>query len=343
MSYLTNPHDHFFKDLFSRPEVAADFLANYLPPEIVAALDLGSLELIKDSFVDDALRSHLSDLLYRLRLRGGGDAYVCLLFEHKSEPDDWVAWQTLRYKVRAWEMQLRQGATRLSPIIPVVFYHGSRQWQVPREFGALIEFGGHDALREFELGFLYYLCDLSSYDVGQIKGMAILQAGLRLMRTIFTDEFEATLEEVFDLLLREQEPSAMEYLRTILRYAAASRKKFSQADLQAVVEKKLPKPEGIKLMETLAETWMEQGLQKGLQQGLQQARLEDSQTLAERALRAIQRKFGAIEEETQARVRALKFDQILDLIEAFLDFNSANDLADWLRGRAPADSEEKIN
>ncbi|MGH9849897.1 MAG: Rpn family recombination-promoting nuclease/putative transposase, partial [Blastocatellia bacterium] len=303
----------------------------------------GSLELIKDSFVDDALRSHLSDLLYRLRLRGGGDAYVCLLFEHKSEPDDWVAWQTLRYKVRAWEMQLRQGATRLSPIIPVVFYHGSRQWQVPREFGALIEFGGHDALREFELGFLYYLCDLSSYDVGQIKGMAILQAGLRLMRTIFTDEFEATLEEVFDLLLREQEPSAMEYLRTILRYAAASRKKFSQADLQAVVEKKLPKPEGIKLMETLAETWMEQGLQKGLQQGLQQARLEDSQTLAERALRAIQRKFGAIEEETQARVRALKFDQILDLIEAFLDFNSANDLADWLRGRAPADSEEKIN
>ncbi len=335
MSDLTNPHDHFFKDLFSRPEVAADFLANYLPPEIVAALDLGSLELIKDSLVDDALRSHLSDLLYRLRLQGGGDAYVCLLFEHKSEPDDWVNWQILRYKVRGWEAQLRQGATKLSPIIPVVFYHGARRWQVPREFGALIEFGGHDALRKFELEFLYYLCDLSSYDVSQIKGVAILQAGLRLMRTIFTDEFEETLEEVFDLLLREQEPSAMEYLRTILRYAVASKKRFSQEDLQRVVEKKLPKPEGIKLMETLAETWMEQGLQ--------QARLEDSQTLAERALRAIQRKFGAIEEETQASVRALNFDQLADLVEAFLDFNSADDLAAWLRERALADSEEKIN
>jgi predicted transposase/invertase (TIGR01784 family) len=335
MSYLTNPHDHFFKDLFSRPEVAADFLANYLPPEVVAALDLGSLELIKDSFVDEALRSHLSDLLYRLRLQGGGDAYVCLLFEHKSEPDDWVNWQILRYKVRGWETQLRQGATKLSPIIPVVFYHGVRRWQVPREFSALIEFGGHDALREFELESRYYLCDLSSYDVGQIKGMAVLQAGLRLMRTIFTDEFEETLEEVFDLLLREQEPSAMEYLRTILRYTAASRKKFSQEDLRMVVEKKLPKPGSIKLMETLAETWVEQGLQ--------QARLEDSRTLAERALRAIQRKFGAIEEETQASVRALNFDQLADLVEALLDFNSADDLAAWLRERALANSEEKIN
>lgn len=175
----------------------------------------------------------------------------------------------------------------------------------------------------------YYLCDLSSYDVSQIKGVAILQAGLRLMRTIFTDEFEETLEEVFDLLLREQEPTAMEYLRTILRYAIASKKRFSQEDLQRVVEKKLPKPESIKLMETLAETWMEQGLQKGLQQ----ARLEDSQTLAERALRAIQRKFGAIEEETQASVRALNFDQLADLVEALLDFNSADDLAAWLRER----------
>lgn len=335
MSELTNPHDHFFKDLFSRPEVAADFLANYLPPEFVAALDLGSLELIKDSFVDDALRSHLSDLLYRLRLQGGEDVYVGLLFEHKSEPDDWVNWQILRYKVRGWEAQLRQGAAKLSPIIPVVFYHGARRWQVPREFSALIEFGGHDSLREFELESRYYLCDLSSYDVSQIKGVAILQAGLRLMRTIFTDEFEETLEEVFDLLLREQESSAMEYLRTILRYAIASKKRFSQEDLQRVVEKKLTKPEGIKLMETLAETWMEQGFQ--------QARLEYSQTLAERALRAIQRKFGAIEEETQASVRALTFDQLADLVEALLDFNSADDLAVWLRERALADSEEKIN
>jgi predicted transposase/invertase (TIGR01784 family) len=235
---LSSPHDSFFKELFSRPEVAADFLANYLPPEIAAALDLSSLEIVKDSFVDEALRRHLSDLLYRVGLQGGGNAYACMLFEHKSEPYDLVSWQILRYKVRAWEQELRQGAAKLPPIIPIVFYHGQRRWQVPREFSALVDFGGHDVLREFEVESSYYLCDISSYDVSQIKGAAILQAGLRLMQTIFTDEFEETLEEVFDLLLGAREPGATEYLRTILRYAVASRKRLTQERLQQVVERK---------------------------------------------------------------------------------------------------------
>lgn len=36
---LTNPHDRFFKDLFSRREAAQDFLRHYLPPEVSALLD----------------------------------------------------------------------------------------------------------------------------------------------------------------------------------------------------------------------------------------------------------------------------------------------------------------
>jgi predicted transposase YdaD len=39
---LTNPHDRFFKELFSRREVAQDFMSHYLPPELVALLDLST-------------------------------------------------------------------------------------------------------------------------------------------------------------------------------------------------------------------------------------------------------------------------------------------------------------
>ncbi len=332
---LSNPHDSFFKELFSRPEVAADFLANYLPPDVVAALDLRSIELVKDSFVDDALRSHLSDLLYRVGLQGGGSAYACLLFEHKSEPYDWVAWQILRYKVRAWELELRQGATKLPPIIPIVFYHGERRWQVPREFSALIEFGGHDGLRDYEMELRYYLCDFSSYDPSQIKGIAVLQAGLRMMRTIFTDEFEETLEEVLDLLLREKEPNAMEYLRTVIRYAAASRKRLAPDDLRRVVEKIIPKPEATRLMETVAEIWM--------QQGIQQKSLELSQDLATRASRMIHRRFGTIDEETRKRLSTFSFDQLANLMEAFQDFNSIDDLTAWMRQQTINEPQDKIN
>src|SRR5215813_2862601 len=109
MTDLTNPHDRFFKELLARPETATDFLVNYLPPEIVALLDLSVPELAKDSFIDEELRQHFSDLLYRVKLRSGDDAFVYILFEHKSTPDGWTAFQLLRYEVRIWETERRNG------------------------------------------------------------------------------------------------------------------------------------------------------------------------------------------------------------------------------------------
>ena len=64
MSELANPHDSFFKDLLAQPEMAADFLAHYLPPEVAAELDVTGLERVKDSFIDAELQPHFSDLLY---------------------------------------------------------------------------------------------------------------------------------------------------------------------------------------------------------------------------------------------------------------------------------------
>ena len=86
MSNINNPHDKFFKETFSRPEIVRDFLQNYLPAELVNLLNLDSLELQKDNFVDDDLQEHFSDLLYKVQLHDGRFAYIYFLFEHKSYP-----------------------------------------------------------------------------------------------------------------------------------------------------------------------------------------------------------------------------------------------------------------
>ena len=49
---IRNPHDAFFRQVFGQPEVAADFLANYLPANVRAHLDLSQVELQQDSFLD---------------------------------------------------------------------------------------------------------------------------------------------------------------------------------------------------------------------------------------------------------------------------------------------------
>ncbi len=39
MIEISNPHDKFFKEVFSRREVAVDFLRNYLPNDVLSCLD----------------------------------------------------------------------------------------------------------------------------------------------------------------------------------------------------------------------------------------------------------------------------------------------------------------
>jgi hypothetical protein len=63
------PHDALFKAVFSEPANAAAEIAAALPRELVEALDLGSLEAVPGSFVDERLRQSHTDLLFRVRLR----------------------------------------------------------------------------------------------------------------------------------------------------------------------------------------------------------------------------------------------------------------------------------
>jgi predicted transposase YdaD len=45
-------HDRFFKQIFNRPENVRDFIITYLPAEIVAHLELESLEVVSGNYVD---------------------------------------------------------------------------------------------------------------------------------------------------------------------------------------------------------------------------------------------------------------------------------------------------
>ena len=85
MTEITNPHDKFFKEVFGRAEIAAEFMANYLPAEVVASLDLTAPELVKDSFIDKSLQEHFSDLLYKVKLRDTKTAaYIFLLLSTRA-------------------------------------------------------------------------------------------------------------------------------------------------------------------------------------------------------------------------------------------------------------------
>jgi hypothetical protein len=184
------PHDTFFRQLLTQPQVVADFVKNYLPADVVAMLDLTQLQPEKETFVDVRLRKHFSDLLYSVPLKSGGKVFLYLLFEHKSQPDKQARLQLLRYMVRIWEQEWRK-RRQLSPIVPILFYHGQETWSYPVEFADLVE--PPEALKRFTPHFRHLLTDLSAYSDEQVVGEVWLRVSLLVLKHIFDQNLGATI------------------------------------------------------------------------------------------------------------------------------------------------------
>lgn len=326
MNDLANPHDRFFKEVFSRPETAADFLANYLPPDVAAALDVSAPELVKESFIDPDLQEHFSDLLYRIQLVSGGEAFAYLLFEHKSWSYEFTALQLLRYEVRVWEQKLREKTKRLPLIIPIVLHHGRSPWRASLVFETLVEGADNPALEKYVPRFEYHLCDLSSFDENQIKGAAMLRVALSTLKYVFSEDLGSRLTEIFSILRQMPEQSALEFLYTVLKYLSVAAPRVTSNDLTESLATAFPEEEG-GLMQTLAEQWIQQGVQQGVQQGLQQG-------LAGAALRRLRRQFGALDEQKQNRISTLPTEKLEQLDDDLFDFKTIEDLDAWLATQA---------
>ena len=323
MSEIKSPHDSFCKEIMSRLEVAADFLTNYLPPDIVALLDLSGLDLIKDSFVDEELRKHFSDLLYCAPMQEGGEAFIYILFEHKSRPDRWVAFQLLRYEIKIWEPMARSREGKLPPIFPIVFYHGQERWNAPRDFVGLIadapDEGGTHSLIKHQPWLEYYLCDFSTPAAEEVRGGALLCAYLLLMKYIHSDDLGARLPGIFGRLSRLSPEAVMGFLSVALRYLSIASHKLNVEDVRMAIQEVFPEKE-FPVIAPFALTWIEEGRQEGRQE-----------EAAAFALRQLKKKFGELGAETEAQIKALSLETLEELGEALIEFASADDLAIWLR------------
>ena len=332
-----NAHDKFFKSVFGRPAVAADFLRRYLPTSIVRLLDLTRIELEKDSFIDAKLRQHFSDLLYRVGLASGGEAYLYFLLEHKSEPDKWVGLQLLRYLAQAWEQMRRGGAERLPLIIPVVFYHGAARWEVDEQFRALLDTNAEtEELLAYVPGFKHHLCDLSQYADEELEGAGDLAASLRLLKHIFDDDLSLHLSGFFRLVIeRMPPPEAKERLETMVEYVIQSDRAGVDEVADALTE---AENEG-GIMETPIDRWRQEGKLIGRREGREEGKHEEAVAMT---LRQLRWRVGRLDRATQDQVRDLSLAQLRRLGKALLDFERRDDLTAWLKRVAARAARKKM-
>jgi predicted transposase/invertase (TIGR01784 family) len=287
MSDISNPHDKFFKETFTRLELARDFFANYLPEAVTAVLNLDSLTLQSGSFIDPDLQTQFADLLYQVNLNDGSEAYLYLLLEHKSYPDPQTLFQLLRYEVRIWERDSREGLS-LRPIIPIVVYHGRERWRLATDFAGL--FTGPEVLRPYWPSFHYQLQDLSALSDDEVRGQAQLQAALLVLKYIFDPALHGRFREIIALFTDlAQTETALEYLETVLYYIGKANTYLAPEEMVIIVQEVLAN-KGSDIMQTVADHWIEQGR---------------IQNLHDNILDLIDIRFGAVSEELAKRITAV--------------------------------------
>ena len=212
---VANIHDAFFKQVLSDPKLADTFLREHLPADVVGLFGPEPPEPVPGSFVDEDLRQHHSDLLFRVRLKTGSDAFAYVLLEHKSSSDPGARLQLLRYVVRILTQWYEQNQEQLPlpPVLPLLAHQGPGAWKPSCEFADL--FGTVPApLSPYLPSFRHGLVDLARVEDPALSTEVRLRAFLKALKY----SRRSDLLDCIDILLAEAPALDEKDLFVILTY-----------------------------------------------------------------------------------------------------------------------------
>lgn len=264
-------HDQLFKAAFRIPANAAGELASVLPPDVIDAIDLSSLELVHGDLVSRQLDERFSDALFRADFKTGTTGFIWLLLEHQSTPDRWMPLRVLEKMVRTWEDWRREKpeATSLPPFICVVVHHGENGWQAATRMHQLVaRLDAFPSLKRFVPDFELVVDDLPHQSDAELQRRPLgLWPKLVLWALRDARDEERLLAHLgeWGAGLQQLLTVAPDDVTIVLRYVllVAGRDSFER------IKKRLTEtaPDTEKTMQTIAEMLIEQGEARGQARG----------------------------------------------------------------------------
>ncbi len=101
-------HDSLYHRLFDHPGMVAQLLREFVAEPWLDDLDLDGMERLNAKFHADTGERREGDIIWRIPLRDGGDAYLMLLLEFQSKPDRWMALRALVYAGLLWQHLVKE-------------------------------------------------------------------------------------------------------------------------------------------------------------------------------------------------------------------------------------------
>ncbi|UWW96552.1 MAG: Rpn family recombination-promoting nuclease/putative transposase [Candidatus Cardinium sp.] len=164
-------HDGLAKKILADPIASQEFLSHYLPEPCKDLLDMNTLKIEKESYVEDNLKQKFSDLVCSIKTKNNKKAFIYVLIEAEVSPNYWIAFKLWKYMFLLLERHKTKKKSELPLIIPMVVYHGNQSFSAPRSLWEL--FSEPSIAKEF-MGGDYQLVDLYAMPDDEIKKKAHL-------------------------------------------------------------------------------------------------------------------------------------------------------------------------
>ena len=312
---VRNFNNNSFRYLFKHGDNIAD-LVGWQQPKIAPSIDFTKLVVEPDSFITPGFAELESDVLLRAPLQVGTEAceiQVYLLVEHQSEPEEHAAFRACRYVMQVYDKQEKHWLQthsntrelRFDPVMPIVFYSGTRSWTEIKKMQQLVHHGAlfGEMIPSLEPTFIN-LHETSTKnlqtEIGTFGWVLWLIQQKRSKQTEFHDVLRQVLARIDPL--SEHNPARWQHLlwfvHTLMYHARVGEDRQQALDLVLATVRKTLQPEVAEMSKSIAEELKEEGALEGQRKML---------------LRQLRLKFKKVPEAIEAEIQATQDSQQLAL------------------------------
>ena len=293
-------HNNFFMKTFQNLNNTRDFIKGALPAKITKKLDLSTIEIEPGTHVDENLKSHLSDLVVKVKSKEKESVDLYFLFEHKSHKDRNILWQLLKYQYLMLEED-HNAKRNFRIIIPVVFYHGKGKWNLDRKFSDFINVS--QEFKPYVLSFEHLLFDTADFKLSKGNNFgrnAYLMSAISLMKEMHGMDSEK-MATLFKYISESGLIKKNDILFVLIEYLAKSND-VEEKEVVNIIRKELGS-EAEDVMPSLAQRWVEEGKEKGIKIGIEKDKID----VCRNALKS------GISPETVSKITGLPLKKVLEI------------------------------
>jgi len=228
--------------------------------------------------------------------------------------------------VRIWERWLAEHSISegLPPIIPMVLYQGRQGWTAATRLSDLLpaDVAQKKAFRRYFPDFEMLLVDLSAHSDDDLKGTALGQLALHLLKNIDSPDIMTLLRGWLQTVRQIYQEPGLNGLRLALNYLLHTSEHVSAKELGLLLATEVG-DDAREIAMTAADRLRAEGREEGRKEGRREGSLKGRQKIL---LRQLEARFGKLPRAAKARVMSARVSQLDDWAVRVLSVSALEEL-----------------